>query len=378
LSPAREEDCLNLEGRRMKMGTCQGKRGEVGRGELRVATDTEVGPIAIPIVIAQGREDGKRMFLSAGVHGDELNGIEILQRFIQGLDVAALRGTVIFLPLVNVAGFEAGQRTVPYDGRDLNRCFPGDADGTVSEQIAHTIFEEVVSRCDFGVDIHDSGKGSVLLPHPRAHIKDGVGGYDRARMEAIAAFGTDIIMLCEGMDGVMTIEAGRRLGIPAFTVEVGGAMILWERFIQRALVGLRNVLIHQGMMDGSMVLPYQQFVIPGEDDISLKASMDGILYRKTDLGKAVHKGETLAELYNPVTTDRQVIRASQCGVVHDLNVHARVKTGEDVVGVLEFATCPERGRKPSTANVETLVNAPSGRVRLRRSEVFDEALMLRI
>ena len=362
----------------MNIGTCQVKRGEISRGELRVATNAQASPIVIPIVIAQGREDGRRLFLSAGVHGDELNGIEILQRFIQGLDLAAVRGTIISLPVVNVAGFEAGQRTVPYDGKDLNRCFPGDKAGTVSEQIAHTIFEEVLSLCDFGIDLHDSGRGSVLLPHPRAHIRDGSGGYDRTRMEAIAAFGTDVIMLCKGMDGVMTIEAGKHLGIPAFTVEVGGAMILWERFIQRALVGLTNVLIHQGMMDGRMVLPHQQFVIPGEDDISVKASIDGILYRKTDLGKAVHRGEVLVEVYNPVTADQQVIKASQCGVVHDLNVHAKVSAGEDVVGVLEFTSCPERGRKPSAVNVEAILNAASDRVQLRRSEVFDEALTLQV
>ena len=362
----------------MKIGTCRARRGALTWGQLPVASNVGTGPISIPIAIAQGYEDGKTMFISAGVHGDELNAIVVVQRFIQRLDIEALRGTLLILPIVNVTGFEAGQRTVAYDDRDLNRCFPGDASGSVSEQIACTIFHEVVARCDLGIDVHDSGRCSVLLPHPRAHIRDASGHYDPALIVPIAAFGTDIIMLCEGMDGVMTIEANRRLDVPAFTVEIGGAMILWEDFIKRAVVGLENVLIYHGMKNGQMVLPRQQFVIPGEDDISTKASLDGILYRKVELGKAVRLGEELAEIYNPVTAEQQVIRADQCGVVHDLNVHARVNAGEDVVGMLPFTTCPERGRKPTAANMETILNEPGDRIKLRRSEIFEEALALEI
>ena len=322
----------------MNIGTCQSEKGNLSKGELVVAVDAKEGQITIPILIARGLSDGKTIFLSAGVHGDEINGIEILQRFINNLDITELAGTIIFLPLVNVSGFKAKDRYVQYDGKDLNRCFPGDDKGTVSEQIAHTIFKEVVSRCEFGVDIHDSGKGSVLLPHPRAHIKDEKGTYDSSRLDAIAAFGTDVIMLCKGMDGVLTIEAYKHFGIPALTVEVGGAMILWEEFIQHALVGLNNILIYQGMLEGKMILPKEQFLIPGEDDISIKARMEGILKLKTFLGKAVDRGEELAEIYNPITLEREVILAKECGVVHDLNVSAKVNEGEDVVGVLEFAT----------------------------------------
>ena len=333
----------------MKIGTCQAQKEHLSKGELAVAVDAQKGKITIPILIATGSMAGKTIFISAGVHGDEINGIEILQRFMDNLDVSMLAGTIIFLPLINVSGFRAKDRYVQYDGKDLNRCFPGDDKGTVSEQMAHTIFTEVVSRCDFGVDIHDSGKGSVLLPHPRAHIKDDMGRYDSSRLDDIAIFGTDIIMLCslcspttssygKGMDGVLTIEAYKHFGIPALTVEVGGAMILWEEFIQRALVGLNNILIYQGMLEGKMILPREQFLIPGEDDISIKAKTEGILKLRTKLGKTVGRGEELAEIYNPITLEREIIKALECGVVHDLNVSAKVNEGEDVVGVLEFAT----------------------------------------
>ncbi|MBC8228955.1 hypothetical protein H8E77_05325 [bacterium] len=87
-----------------------------------------------------------------------------------------------------------------------------------------------------------------------------------------------------------------------------------------------------------MILPREQFLIPGEDDISIKAKMEGILKIRTKLGKTIHRGEELAEIYNPITLEREIIKALECGVVHDLNVSAKVNKGEDVVGVLEFAT----------------------------------------
>lgn len=362
----------------MKIGTCVAEKGTISRGELGGAVDPEWGPIRVPVVIARGVAEGPTMFLTAGVHGDEVNGVAVLQRFLSQLDPRELRGNIVCLPLVNVAGFSARQRVVPSDGKDLNRCFPGDPNGSVSDQIAHSIFSQIIARCDFGIDIHDSGRDSVLLPHPRAHIRDGAGGYDRSRMEEIATFGTDIIMLCRGNEGVMTIEAGRHLSVPAFTVEVGGAMILWEAFIHLAVRGLRNLLVYRGMLEGKMVLPPHQYVIPGEDDIARKAPMEGVLRTYVHLGKAVTRGDILAEVSDPITEVRREIVADACGVVHDLNVHGMVRKGDDVVGVLAFSGCPERGRRPTSEHVEVLDNTASDRVALRRSEVFDEALTLEI
>ena len=105
----------------MKIGTCQAETGQIAHGELQVAVDANGAPLTIPLAIARGNTRKKTMFLSAGVHGDEINGIAILQRFMQELDLRALRGTIILLPLVNTTGFEDRQRQVRYDGKDLNR-----------------------------------------------------------------------------------------------------------------------------------------------------------------------------------------------------------------------------------------------------------------
>ena len=123
----------------MKIGTCQSRKGSISRGELRVANGTSSDGVSVPVAIAQGKENGKTAFISAGVHGDELNGIVVLQRFIESFDVSQLRGTVILLPIVNVGGFRTGSRTVPEDDTDLNRCFPGDLAGTLSKDGAYAL-----------------------------------------------------------------------------------------------------------------------------------------------------------------------------------------------------------------------------------------------
>lgn len=358
----------------MKVGTCTAERGRVTRGGLRIASGADEA--VVPVAIATGQDPGRTVFVSAGVHGDEVNGVEVVQRLMGRLALEELRGTVIFLPLINVAGFRAGVRTLPQDGKDLNRCFPGDAGGTFTERLAHVLWEQVLSRCDFGVDVHDSGTGSVLLPHPRAHIRDRNGGYDPFRMAGIAAFGSDLVMLCRGMEGVMTLEASRRLGIPAFTVEVGGALILWEAFIHSAVVGLQNLLIYHGLAEGKMVLPRYQYVIPGEDDVTQKSPLGGVLRTRVRLGQAVSRQQLLAEIRDPVSSRREQMRSDECGIVHDLNVHGKVDEGGDVVGVLAFTSCPERGRRPTSEHVDVLDNRASDRVRLRSSAVFDEALTL--
>ncbi len=125
-------------------------------------------------------------------------------------------------------------------------------------------------------------------------------------------------------------------------------------------------------------MPHEQYILPGADNLQIQAGMGGILYSKARLGEAVNKGQILAEIFDPVTLAGEVIRAEDCGVVHDLNVRGKVNAGEDVVGLLEFSNCPHRGCKPTRDDVETILHETSKRVRIRRSEVFDAALALEI
>jgi predicted deacylase len=289
----------------------------------------------------------------------------LLHRFVQELELKRLSGRLLIVPVANVSGFHAGSRTVPEDGRDLNRCFPGNAKGTLSERIAFYIFTHLTAAADWGVDLHDSGTGSVLLPHARVH--------DPELLELGAAFGTEIIMkatLPPGYHGILSIEARKRYRRPFFHVEVGGDTVLWEHLIEKGLTGLRNLLVFQGMLPGKLVLPRHQFFLPGRDNLAIPAPIEGLVIQHVALGQAVVKGQPLATIENPLSEERAVIRARTNGIVHDLNVRAKVKAGEDVVGVIPFGACNGRKAKAWRNSMEKRTNHPGKKVSVRDSEIF--------
>jgi len=129
-------------------------------------------------------------------------------------------------------------------------------------------------------------------------------------------------------------------------VEVAGSTILWERFIEQGVSGLRNLLIHERMLPEKMVLLKYQFFLAGRDDLAAHAPIEGMLTQHVSLGQAITKGEKLATIVNPLTRERLVIRSRECGVVHDLNVHAKVDAGDDIVGLMGFGACEQNGATP--------------------------------
>jgi predicted deacylase len=321
--------------------------------------------VDLPVWMASGRQSGPTALLSAGIHGDEVHAITLLHRFVQELDLRQLTGRLLIVPVANVSGYHAGCRTVPEDGKDLNRCFPGDPKGTLSERIAHYIFSELAAVADWGVDLHDSGRGSVLLPHARVH--------DPELLELGAAFGTEIIMkttLPPGYHGILSIEARKRYRRPFFHVEVGGGTVLWEHLIEKGLTGLRNLLVFEGMLPGKLVLPHHQFLLPGRDNLAIPAPIEGLVVQHVALGQTVVKGQPLATIENPLSKEHAVIRARTDGIVHDLNVRAKVNAGADVVGVIPFGALTGRKTKRWRNSMERRTNQPGISTSVRDSDIF--------
>jgi len=152
----------------MNIGTCKAISGKITRGNLTVAT-YRGKDLKIPIAIAKG-EPGKTIFISAGMHGDEINGIEILKHFMETINPDKLHGTIIFIPLINPWGFKKKSRYIPFDNKDLNRSFR--QKGTsVTYTIAKALMKEIIIKCDFGIDLHD-GRTNIILPHTRIFKKD--------------------------------------------------------------------------------------------------------------------------------------------------------------------------------------------------------------
>jgi predicted deacylase len=205
----------------------------------------------------------------------------------------------------------------------------------------------------------------VLLPHARVH--------DPELLELGAAFGTEIIMkttLPAGYHGILSIEARRRYRRPFFHVEVGGGTVLWEHLIEKGLTGLRNLLVFKGMLPGKLVLPRHQFFLPGRDNLAMPAPIEGLVIQHVALGQAVVKGQPLATIENPLNEEHAVIRARTNGIVHDLNVRAKVNTGEDVVGVIGFGPFNQPKTKPWRNSVERRTNRPGETVSIRDAQIF--------
>lgn len=317
----------------MKIGTCKAVAGKITSGSLTVAVH-QGKILKIPVIIAKGEESGKTVFISAGMHGDEINGIEVIRNFMQRINPAKLHGAIIFLPILNPWGFKKKSRYIPFDNKDLNRCF-NVRGNSVSYKIARTLMKEVVKKCDFGIDLHD-GRTNLLLPHTRIFKKDKCGYLK----ELSHAFGSEIILQREGEKGMMAVASFNLYKIPVLTVEVGGALILREDFTDQVLSGLKNILIYGGLLNGVLDLPVRQFFL--DDRLGYISPIQGILHIEVELGDAVNKEQLIARIHNPIT-DREIkIKSKNPGVVFSVRRDAIINRGESILSILHFKL--EKGR----------------------------------
>jgi predicted deacylase len=289
--------------------------GQVNPGETAEfrypVSETYLGDaVHIPVTIINGPRQGPTMFLTAAIHGDELNGIEVVREVAQEWDHTDICGTLVCLPVLNVPGFIAQERYLPIYERDLNRAFPGKQDSTSSNRIAHRIYTNFIEPCDLGLDFHTSTRGRTNMFHVRADMKDD----DAARLAR--AFSSNLIMSGEGSSGMLRREATED-GIPTITVEMGEAHRFERSLIDKALVGVRSVFAEYGVYTQETVRwPGWRTVIDGWDEKTwLRADAGGIVemhYGRTDL---VQEGETICTITNPFKAEATTVEAPFTGIV---------------------------------------------------------------
>ncbi len=322
-----------------KIGTCRITSGKLRHGVLPVKAGYD-----IPISIMKGRKEGKTCFISGGMHGDEINGMKLVQMIMASLDPAKISGTIIFIPIVNLSGFNKKKYTVPEDNKDINRCFDKRC-RSISYFIAKTLFKEVVEKCDFGIDCHDCGAKDVLLPHSRVHKGPDGDNADGSTIDLGRLFGTKVIMLRNGERGMLSHEASKKLKKPVLTVEVGGGLVFWNDFLKDALTGIKNILIHHGFISGKIKLPRDQYMLKDLDRFTYRVRREGLLYKNVELGDKVHKGDTIAEIHDPVTGRRKEIISRHCGFVFSLRMQDKVNKGDSIVSILQSNDCLIHGTK---------------------------------
>jgi predicted deacylase len=267
-------------------------------------------PIRIPVTIINGTEPGPAVFLSAAVHGDELNGVEVVREVSQGWDHDTLQGTLVCLPVLNVPGFMGQERYLPIYDRDLNRAFPGAEESTNAQRMAARIFSTFIEPCDYGVDFHTSTRGRTNMLHVRADMDDPTV----ARLAK--AFASNVIISGEGPAGSLRHEA-TAAGVPTITVEMGEAHRFQRDLIDHALEGVVSVLAEYDLRPAvSVRWPGWRTVIDGQREKTwLRANAGGLVEMHHVQGSLVYEDEHVCTITNPFKSETETVRAPFTGVI---------------------------------------------------------------
>jgi predicted deacylase len=262
--------------------------------------------LSMPVKVICGRRAGPVLFVSAAIHGDELNGVEIIRSLLKRKALRSIRGTLIAVPVVNVHGFLDQSRYLP-DRRDLNRSFPGSAKGSIAARLANTFITEIVSKAEYGIDLHTGAINRSNLPQIRANVDD------ETTLRLAKAFGAPVVLNSTIRDGSLRACAAER-GFPMLIYEAGEALRFDELSIRAGLSGVIKVMRFLGMLPE---INARQSITPVVADSTswVRAPVSGIVSRRVRLGTRVIEGQTLAIVGDPLGQAESAVLAPFDGIV---------------------------------------------------------------
>ena len=290
-------------------------------------------PVEIPIHIRRAKEDGPVVFITAALHGDEINGTGAVRQLIQDDEFRLTKGALILVPVLNLLGFERHSRYLP-DRRDLNRSFPGSPKGSLASRLANTIFNEIVSRSDYGIDLHTAAIRRTNYPNVRGDLTDPVVRH------LAESFGVEIILNSKGPKGSFRREACRE-GVPTIIVEGGEVLKVEPGIVETIVRGINNVLCHLEMTDGEINRPEYQIVI--NKSTWIRAERGGFLYFHVKPGDIIEKNQPLATNTNILGHGHNTLHAPFNSVVIGMTSLPAVNPGEPICNLGRLP----KGYKPS-------------------------------
>lgn len=296
--------------------------------------ETPSEPIRVPLVIVNGRRPGPRLCLTAGVHAAEYPGIDAVMRTVQGLDPETLSGAVVAVPVVNPTMFQRRSGFLsPIDGLNLNRTAPGQAEGTISEVLAHTMLTEVIGICQYHIDCHGGDQGEILWPYA-GYAMTGDPALDREGETLARLYSPSIVALYrEGSTlpptgGSLTSQAARR-GVVSILAEAGSNATLEAADVDIHMRGMQNVMRYLTMVPGEpdavgeRVEPVDQFVV--------SARRGGLLRLTIGIGDLIREGQEIAEVCNLFGEVVERMASPKTGIARLIWAHKAVNTGDPVV-----------------------------------------------
>lgn len=320
--------------RQLEIGGVEINPGETREINLKVSEFFTATPTLVPISIFRGREPGPTIVVTAAVHGDELNGVGIVRKLIYEMNHERLKGTLICVPILNRFGFLTQSRYLP-DRRDLNRFFPGKPDGVMAERISYILFNEIVKKCDYGIDLHTAAADRTNTPHIRADM-------DNPEVARLArAFGEEIILDHKGVPGSLR-RAAVEGGVPFILFEAGEPQKFERELINRGYEGVLNVLAELGMIEREIKKPQYQIVIKNTEWI--RAEVGGMLDMRTHPGEILYEGDDIAVITNPFGRELYSQKAPFTGLVLSVTTMPLVSPGIPLCNLakLDQGTIPEK------------------------------------
>ncbi len=296
-------------------------------------TATSVG---MPVQVISGRKAGPTLFVSAAIHGDELNGVEIIRRLLRLKALSTVRGTLLAVPIVNVFGFINQSRYLP-DRRDLNRSFPGSESGSLASRLAKRFVDEIVAISTHGIDLHTGSNHRMNLPQVRASMEH----EEAARIAQ--AFRAPIILNASLRDGSLR-EAGYDRGIPMLLYEAGEALRFNEIAVLTGVRGVVAVMREIGMLKARSGKPRRAPSIVARSSYWIRAPISGVLQGAVRLGERVEKGQKIAIIADPLGDELTAIRATSDGVVIGRLLLPLAHQGDAVLHIARLDDDPEVDR----------------------------------
>lgn len=275
--------------------------------DLPVADLYTHAPLTMPVHVVNGRRPGPTLFLTGAVHGDELNGVEIIRRVLERSALRRLRGCLLAVPVVNVYGFIGRTRYLP-DRRDLNRSFPGRELGSVAARLAHLVAAEIIDKADYGIDLHTAAADRENLPQIRGDLAN------PAVLDLATAFGTPVIIDARTRDGSLRAYAAAR-DIPMLLYEGGEALRFDELSIRAGVRGVTRVMRYLDMLPPARTPDRRIEPMRCRSTTWLRAPGSGIVRMRCRLGQWVEPGRRLATISDPFGEAELQVRAEHSGLV---------------------------------------------------------------
>lgn len=299
------------------------RRGQRLVVDVQVSTLLNHQPVYMPVHVIRGNAPGPRMFVSAALHGDEVNGIEVIRRLLRRRDLKRMQGDLLVVPVIGIPAFLNRSRYLP-DRRDLNRLFPGSETGSIGGRLANVFLREVAYQCSCGIDLHTGAVNRPNLAQVRLSTRD------RVLLDMARAFGAPVAMVTDGPEGSLRAHLAER-GIPLLVYEAGEASRLDAAAVRQGLAGVLGVMRHLGMIAHPVRRKPSPPPVISRSSFWERAPVGGIFTPLVPLGKAVTTDTVIGIVGDPFGTGTVRVRPREPGLVIGRTNLAMVDEGEALV-----------------------------------------------